>query len=437
MSNMQRVSERDTPDISGSFVFDPMPPLTDERMTHDVDAEHDRRKPLSNKIAKWTGAAAVLLALKGGAWLATDISHGIEQGKAEFQDDRSEIHLIHTYEQENPLYAHHASFVLTGLNTKNASNTALSLSQQRERGYQFALEYSNKDLDTDEIARQIIDTSEQYGIRYVSLTGFSAGGPIFLAIAAYLHEHAPELHVISITMHSSPLGKDSLTGVSASGIDAMDTILSINEDLKYYKPGRAAVEIYNRRERYMSPEHCNTAVSPSGIGGLAAAQLCQIDTDDFLYDVRDVRNRLSDPDTASSELVELQAQYCVNREYVRNLEILSKKRAQDIQPPVIIYTRSRNTAQDSVVNVAQGERNFLDTVERFGNPYAVVRADVGHANPVEVPQRYAEVYDKEIFPFIAQRLVLYVTRDAMADDVPAVLNGNALGDTAAVPQPGG
>lgn len=68
-------------------------------------------------------------------------------------------------------------------------------------------------------------------------------------IAAHLHKHATRLSVVSIVLNSSPIGKGP-TDKSQRGINVMNAMMSVNEDLVYYERGHRFVEVINRSDRY-------------------------------------------------------------------------------------------------------------------------------------------------------------------------------------------
>ncbi len=431
MSEFQRYEAHTTLEPTAYPPLTPYPAKPDEPMTHAVDREHRRTEPRFNKALKRAGAGALIAVGICAKLLVNDIEQGIHDGKEEVRDDHASIHEIYDYTEANPLYRNHATFVMTGLGTKDPSKTARALTAHQARGDVYGIEYGNSDLNTEEMARQVIETATTHDIRYLSLDGQSAGGPILLDIAAYIYKHEPSLHIISVTMNSSPLGKDSLSDRSIEGIDAMDALLSIDEDLVYYKQGREGVELFNRHERYKSPEYCTDDKPLSHSGNIAinalAGQLCEINAEHLVYDIKDVHQKVNNPGLAGGKLIRDQAQFCTNIKYRRNLETLSKKRPGDITLPIIIYTRARNSRDDDVVNVDKGEANFYAAVREFGNPHAVVHADVGHANPLEKPEVYNRIINDEVFPLIAKPLVLYAIKHEM-ERTPKTYT-NALGST--------
>jgi|GEM_PF-4367327 len=437
----KRRSRQDSPEsVAYAPIIEPYPVAQDELLTHEIRRYHRAQEPKFNRVLRSIGISAIAATAIGIGQVYEDVHLGIETGKAAVRDDHATIHEIYDSDNESAFYAHHATFVLTGLGTKNPSETADSLRAHQDVGSVYALEYSNKDLDTADMAQQIVDQAEQDDLRYISLDGYSAGGPIALDIATHIHQREPELHIVSIVLNSSPIGAGSLTQRSSEGIDIMNTLLSVHEDFVYYERGRLITEVIARSDRYMTAlevvDQQDFRVYSADTFSMNGVKY-HLDVEKLRKEVKDVSAKLDEPDTASGSLIKHQADFIVTTDYRRNLEILSELRPGDIALPVIVYTRAQHADNDQVVDIDASEKNFIDAVEEYGNPYAVIDGPVRHANPGELPSEYAAMIRERIQPRIIGTLVFYVLRQSAEDskvDMRARNNASSEDNSTLVPQ---
>ncbi|KKW05171.1 MAG: hypothetical protein UY35_C0001G0062 [Candidatus Saccharibacteria bacterium GW2011_GWC2_48_9] len=438
----KRRSQQDSLESVGHGpAIEPYPVAQDEPLTHEILHYHRAHEPRFNKALRSIGMSAIAATAIGIGHVYEDVHSGIEAGKAAVRDDRASIHEVYGSDNESALYSHHATFVLTGLGTKNPTETAETLRSHQDVGSVYALEYSNKDLDTADMAQQIVDQAEQDDLRYISLDGYSAGGPIALDIATHIYQHEPELHIVSIVLNSSPIGEGSLTQRSSEGIDIMNALLSVHEDFVYYERGRLITEVIARSDRYMTAleivDHQGFRlydISTFSINGVKYL----FDLENLQKEVKDVSAKLDEPDTASGSLIKHQADFIVTTDYRRNLEILSELRPGDIALPVIVYTRAQHADNDRVVDIDASEKNFIDAVEQYGNPYAVIDGPVRHANPGELPSEYAAMIRERIQPRVIGTLVFYALRQSAGDskvDTRARNNASSEDDFPLVSRP--
>lgn len=366
---------------------------------------HQERHASGKRALKILGACSVLFALKGGAWLAQDVSQGIAAGKEAVRESHVEVHEIYHYpERDNSEFSQHGTFVLTGLGTKDPSDTAQTLVQHRQVGDVFAVEYSNQDLNAEDIATQIIATAQANDILNISFDGYSAGGPISLAAAAYIHQTEPELHVASIVLNSSPIGPGSLTSRSQEGIDVMNTLLSLNEDFAYYGRGHELTEIIARSDRYLTHEPRQETRSSSLLIETIRGIDRRVDVAQLHEEAREVHRKLSDPKSASGALIKAQADFIIYTDYQENLRTLATQRPGDTASPVVFYTRALTPDGDSVVDVEASERNFIAAAEQAGLSHYAVSAAVGHANPAQKQQEYQALIREDIQPYAVENL---------------------------------
>lgn len=396
-------------------------PVTTDAIDGYISREHKKSKPRSHEIIKITGAVATSLAIYGSTWLGSNIAEGIEHGKQEVAGSHSIVHEVSmsTVELELP-YRSHGTFVMTGLGTRNPLETAKALAVHREVGQVFAVEYSNQDLDIEDMAKRVIDQAKAASLKNVSFDGYSAGGSISLAIAAYIHEHEPNLRVSSVIMNSTPLGEGSLTEQSARGVALMNRILSLYEDFKYYENGRVLVEVVNRSDRYLTRR---STENPNGLHVLAANTFeyagvhYTIDYGKLINEFHDVQKKMEDPDIASASLIKSQGDFITLADYNNSIRILSEQRIGDRDDPIplIIFTKSAANA-DSVVNVSRSSENLLASVKRYGNSYEILNGDVGHANPMERLEQYQQMFRSGVHPRLTNLLIISMLRTAMKHD---------------------
>ena len=407
MSKISRLEHTQPRAIDTPHYSEPMPKLHDTKLTGYVDQQFRNSEPRFNRVTKGIATAAIGTIMYGATLLGVDVARGIEEGKEAVSDSHAEVHDVYTNTSEiNPLYQRHATFVLTGLGTKDPSKTAEALTVHQNVGRVFGVEYSNKDLNTLDMAERVIEKAKQYHITELSFDGYSAGGPISIDVAAHIHRLAPELKIISITLNSSPLGKDSLTEKSRNGVDVMEDIMNISEDFAYYKHGHIAVEAFNRNGAYLERADIDSDASAImswnkfSYDGVAYT----VDYRKAINEVQKVAQKLDKPGAASAELIRQQARYTVRSDYKNNIEALP----DDV---LYAYTRSTNASADLVVNVDNGEDAFVDVMQKLGREFVVQHSDVGHANPVEDLQAYDGMKERMQAEISRKLLVLFIERE--------------------------
>lgn len=200
-------------------------------------------EPRSHKVIKGIGIVALYGALSAVSALSSDVAQGIQDGKERVAHDRPSVHTVYSYPDTSDVFSRHATVVLTGLGTKDASETAASLEAHRDVGSVYAIEYSNQNLDTRDIALGIVEQAHSDGVTHVSLDGYSMGGPIALDIATQFNKQHDAPEVVSVVLNSSPIGENALTVRSAQGVDIMENVLSLHRDLVYYDKGLSLIHI--------------------------------------------------------------------------------------------------------------------------------------------------------------------------------------------------
>lgn len=358
------------------------------------------REPRSEKVLKVAGSIALFGALHGVSLLATDIQQGIQEGKALVAEDQPVIHEIYNYPADGE-FSHHATVVLTGLGTKDASETAASLDAHREMGSVYAVEYSNKDLNTQHIAEKITHQAQQDGVTHLSFDGYSMGGPIAVDVASQLQSSNEALQVVSVVFNSSPIGDDSLTARSARSVEVMERVLSLHRDLVYYEKGRVGIELIARSEHYIHEVASGGSEAAAKIHGLDSYSFngvrYQIDYSALRHELNDIRQKMAQPNTAKANLIHNQASVLKN-------DIEDKITRLD-KDTLVVYTRSASHESDTVVDVAASERNVVSMLSEGDRPFKVLRERIQHANPVERKAEYDRMIRLNIQPDVMKHLL--------------------------------
>lgn len=374
-----------------------------------VHADHE---PRSIRFAKGLGAVALYTAIYGTSVTVADISQGIQAGKERVAYDHAQLHTIYEYKAQHPSFDSHATIVLTGLGTKDASETARSLTAHSEIGSVYAVEYGNRDLDTQDIAERIIEQSNKDGITHVSFDGYSMGGPIALDIATHIHSSKNDLEVVSIILNSSPVGEGSLTEQSRQSIEALERVLSLHKDLVYYKNGRIFIELVARSEHYLR------AVGQDGSSDFQLHNLNEysvagvryhVDYEALRHELTQVKAKMNDPKVADANLINNQAQ-------ILKLNFAQKIR-EISQNTLVVYTRSASASGDTIVDVEASENNVVQVLSDYDHPHKILRARVQHANPTERRNEYDRLIRYEIQPDIILYLQAHGSTKTATDPV--------------------
>lgn len=308
----------------------------------------------------------------------------IQAGKEEVADSHSSLHLI--YDSPDLNTDGIATVVATGLGTRDPSETAQILSSHEQMGNVFALEYSNEDINIDELTNTVVEGLKDSGTETVMFDGYSAGGPIELAIAAKIHKENPDINVAAVVLNSSPIGYRSISPESQRAGDMLSAVVNIYPDIVYSQRWRAVAELIARNDRY-------------------------VDWGDFSIDISDMvdeaenvyETKVLDEEAASASLIASQYSFIKSYGVERNLEILSENYFEKPQP-IIFYTRAIDSSSDSVVNIDKSRDNFNKFVEELGLSSEVLYLNAGHANPGERPSEYNNMFAMEIQPRIEEEI---------------------------------
>lgn len=360
---------------------------------------HPDYEPRSLRYAKSLGAAAFYSALYAISVVGADISQGIQEGKERVAHDHAKIHSVYAYEADRPSFDTHATVVLTGLGTKDATETARSLTAHRDVGSVYAIEYGNKDLNTKDIADRIIEELREDDITRVSFDGYSMGGPIALDIATHLHSQAGDLEVVSIILNSSPVGEDSLTEKSRQSIQALEQVLSLHGDLVYYDNGRTLIELVGRSEHYLKEVGRDNSEGFKMLGldeysydGVRYS----IDYSALRHELSEIQKKMAEPKVADANLIHNQAQI-LKLNFNEKIQAISEE-------TLVVYTRSQSASGDTVVNVDTSEDNAVQVLSDHEQPYKVLRVRIQHANPTEQRTEYDRMIRNKIQPDVIYSL---------------------------------
>lgn len=324
----------------------------------------------------------------GGMLLATTITtgstyaylqHDINEGRQAVADSKPQTHLI--YDTHRHDTAKVATYVATGLGTKNPSETADLLTAHRDIGSVIALEYSNKDINIGDLADAVVANARANGYEYLSFDGYSAGGSITLAVAAEIYEKHDDLHIVSVSLNSSPVGEYGLTVKSQEASRIMSDILRFWPSLAYSEKARWAAEVLARHDRYYDPATDS------------------LDTDRLNHEIQDVYDsKINNEKVASGNLISSQFDFIVRHGIAQSLDRLSQDR-EGKHKPEIFYTLSSNPDDDPVTDVTWSSHDMSVMARKYNMPLSVLTIDgIGHANPGERPDEYNAAIRDHINP---------------------------------------
>lgn len=343
---------------------------------NEATRRHELRERAINYCKRTLGGIAVGLAMT-----ASVVEHDIANGKEAVADSHSSLHFV--YESDDPAYDNVATIVATGLGTRNPTETAETLRSHKQIGNVYALEYSNKDINIDELTDTVVNMAHDKDIHSLVFDGYSAGGPIELAIAANIHKNVPDIQVSAIIMGSSPIGDQGITQESQRAGDTLSMIVNMYPDIIYSEKLRGLVELTSRHERYMNLANLD------------------FDRDEFIKQAEEVyRTKIADNEAASAVLIMSQYNFIQKYGVERSLETLSHS-YDDKPTPYVYYTRARDARADTVVDVERSQKNLNELAHKYNIETKVFYIDnIGHANPGERPTEYNETFALKIQPEI-------------------------------------
>lgn len=371
----------------------PRPFPSDTSIANDQETEGGKRSERRERIkrgAKKLGAAAlygiVIPVSIGGAYGYHYLQQDIAYGKEQVADAPPAIHTI--YETRDRNVRDVGWYVATGLGTRDASETASKLTSHQEFGNVYAIEYSPEEFDPEILTETIVKQAREHGIKELVFDGYSAGGTMLLAVAANIYEKYDDLHVLGVTMNSSPVGDGALTEKSERMGKLLKRVVQLGDDiglhgLEYAPHPRLWIEMVDRRGRYMDP------------GSLS------FDYDRYKHEIDDAnRTRINNPARANGHLAEEQYDFVVTNRPENSIKRLADHRDGKTQP-WLVYTRSDFVGNDPVVNVDVSEANFNRWMEKYGMPADTLRiANISHANPGDRPDEYNRMFAEKIVPLL-------------------------------------
>ncbi len=394
-----------------SFDFVPMSPVpADAYMSGELRAAQMRAPRSSETVLKTLGAVILAGSCMLGSAVIRDVQQGIVQGQELLEGAHSKSHTVYRLQEHEPGERVVGTFVFTGLGTRNPEKTADTLQAYRDIGSVYGIEYSDRDISIKELAHTVMEQARADDVEELVIDGYSAGGLIGASVAAYIHTHEKDVTVAAVLMNSSPFGEAGLTERSRSAAYRMTVITSLYPDSVYYERGRIATEVIARSDRYM--RETPTSI-PDGIVAhnsyALGGTLYTIDYTALGNEIRSVHEKMQDPDVASASLI--QSQFAVIRDNRINESLAQLGKRSPLHPdtsePVVIFTRSANAHDDTVVDVDASEQIFVRNAQEHNVQYLVSREPVGHANPVERPTEYNAAIRRNLLPYIALRQAAY------------------------------
>lgn len=366
--------------IERSGHIEPYPADSQTDIAQMREQQLSRRKSKREKLVQYCKrgmGAAALAGTVGLSYLAGDI----HEGREKVADTHPSLHFV--YEGENPAHDDVATIVATGLGTRDPTETAKKLTAHRQVGDVYALEYSNKDINIDELTATVVEMARANNIKTLIFDGYSIGGPIQLAIAARIYQDEPDLQVSDIILNSSPIGDQGISSESQASADRLSFFINIYPDLVYSEDLRFVVEMVSRSQWYWDYQELD------------------FDLQEFIKSARSVkREKIEDEKAASGSLIAAQFMFWEKFGVEDNIEILSQE-IEDKHEPRIFYTRARNPGDDTIVNLDRSRDNLQELAKRYNLNSKVIYIDnIGHANPGDRPVEYNQAFLDQILPSI-------------------------------------
>jgi len=277
-----------------------------------------------------------------------------------------------------------ATIELVGLGNVDAATTAET---ENVYGQVWAVRYSNRGIDTHEIADMIEHEAEENGVDRLNLVGHSMGGIVALEVARYIHDES-DIDVLSVVLDCTPIDLDAVRPDVRTQGEEMARWISEIPGARESRTLRTLVEISARRERFMEG---NTWADPS------------FDFDKFEEVVGEVmRDKILSDDAASNGLIEVQFAIITDSAARSSLKALANEKGDKFSP-VIILIRPRNGNNDTVVDVDYTQRVLEDESKRNKSELVVISLDdTGHANPNQSPDSYRWAIQSRIIPAITK-----------------------------------
>ncbi len=335
----------------------------------------------------------------------TALKYDIQQGK----EQAAEIHPTadHIYNPVNPADNNKATIVLTGFNTQSSVDATKLLQAHAEEGHVFAVNYGSS-INIDEYVATIQNALQEeeaktgVKIRYLSVDGYSMGGLVLSAAAADIQLNNPGVDIVSVTMNSTPIGKDGLaeqvlaiaSSFAGKAANVCFNELKICDGLQYSRTAQGVAELYSDKNSYLL--HDNKLFDLRG----------------FIDTLRSINNQVADPNVASPALAYDQAAIVAGvpinfpgstrQEFLSNysmdkiVEALST--TKDGIKPVIHYTMAEKPSTDHIVNVVASAAELQALAEKHQAKLQIVGMDVSHFNVFQRPILYNTFIKKDVIP---------------------------------------
>lgn len=117
-------------------------------------------------------------------------------------------------------------------------------------GQLWSVDYNNAPLETNEIAKHIIETALQRNVTSISLVGYSAGGDVAMQVQEEIRKESG-LNIQAIVLTSTPDGAKALRPARQDEIDLVEKFAWI-PGIQYSTPLRFLGELAFRADRYNS-----------------------------------------------------------------------------------------------------------------------------------------------------------------------------------------
>lgn len=275
-----------------------------------------------------------------------------------------------------------ATIELVGLGNVDAAATAET---EDVYGQVWAVRYSNRGINTHEIADMIEQEAEENGVDRLNFVGHSMGGIVALEVAKYIHDES-DIDVLSVVLDCTPIDLDAVRPDVRTQGEEMARWISEIPGARESRALRMLVEVSARRDRFMEG---STWADPN------------FDFDAFEEVMGEVmRDKILSGDAASNGLIEVQFAIITDSAARSSLKALASEKGDKFSP-IIILVRPRNGNNDTVVDVDYTQRVLEDESKRNKSELVIIDLDdTGHANPNQSSGPYRKGIEDFIIPVI-------------------------------------
>jgi len=278
---------------------------------------------------------------------------------------------------------------LVGLGGLDATDTAAALPALRELGVVWAIQYDNQGIDSKVIADLVVRAAQMSGVRNIVLVGHSMGGVIALEVGEHIHQGS-DRRLAAVLLDCTPMDLNAVRPESRGRGEDMLRWMGWLPGARESRMLRLVVETYARRERFV-----DVAADPAPgihLDGMGEV-LLEVATE-----------KVFSRNAASNGLIESQFRAIVGGGAVDNLRALSRS-VDDKPRPAIVFLRPRDPESDRVVDVEYSHRVLIERVGGVdGSLLVAMPRGTGHANPMQAPERYNAVVERQVVPFVQRYL---------------------------------